>query len=210
MIYVVSGQDAMRHSALMEQVHRLQREVFAAGPRGDDPVHAANFELACFHPDVIHQICVRDGQVAGYQRLTWLVEAKLDFDASSDLGQLRVWEPNAYWLTRQCIAPAFDGANGGAISVEGEFVAGLVEWGLACRLKKAVVEWEPVWILRALQLRFLVNLVGFRSTGNRQTVVAVLEFNRSTLQAIREYRKHWIPVISLLGGEDEEHTALVV
>lgn len=210
MIFVVSGQDAIRHSALMEQVYRLQREVFANGPGRDDLVHAASFELACFDPDAIHQICMRGGRVAGYQRMMWLAETDLDLDAPFDLGQLRACEPNAYWLTRQCVAPALYGAHGGAASVEGEFVAGLVEWGLACRLKKAVVEWEPAWILRALQLRFLVNVVGFRSRGNRQTVVAVLEFNRSTLQAIREYRNHRIPVISLLGEEDEDRTTLVV
>ena len=200
MIFVVSGQDAIRHSALMEQVYRLQREAFADGPGRDDLVHAASFELACFNPDVIHQICVRDGKVAGYQRMMWL-------DAPFDLGQFRVWEPNAYWLTRQCVAPAFCGSHGGPASVEGELVAGLVEWALACRLKRAVVEWEPAWILRASQLRFLVNVVGFRSRGNRQTVVAVLEFNRSTLQAIREYRNHRLPVISLLGENDGDRTA---
>ncbi len=79
----------------MEQVYRLKREVFAGGPGRDDPAHAASFELACFNPDVIHQICVRDGRVAGYQRLMWLAEPNFDFDVPSDPGQFRVWEPNA-------------------------------------------------------------------------------------------------------------------
>jgi len=38
----------------------------------------------------------------------------------------------------------------------------------------------------------------------------LLEFNRSTLQAIRDYRKHWIPVIKFLGEHQEERFAMAV
>ena len=96
-------------------------------------------------------------------------------------------------------------------SVGNELMAGGVESGLACGVKRIVTKIETIWVLRWLQLKFLVRPLGFETKISKQQIVATsLEFNRATLQSIHDYQKHWLPVVSFLGEHEEKHMAMAV
>ncbi len=213
MIYIVSGQDSRRYPALMEQVYRLRHQVFVEELGWSDLASPDGLERDQFdRPDAIHQICVRDGKVAGYQRMLPTVEPHLLSDVFPNLceGPLPCGL-DTYELSRYCVAPGYREGRRGLGSVGSELIAGGIEWGLACGVNKVVTEGETIWVLRWLQLKFLVRPLGFETKiGTQQIVAAMLEFNRSTLQAVREYRKQWTPVTTYLGELEEQHMAIAV
>ncbi len=213
MIYVVSGRDAERYPALMEQVHQLRHQVFVEELGWSDLASADGLERDQFdRPDAVHHICVRDNRVAGYQRMLPTVKPHLLSDVFPKLceGPLPR-DLDTYELSRYCVAPGFREGRRGVSSVGSELMAGGVEWGLACGVKRVVTEVETIWVLRWLQLKFLVRPLGFETKIGKQQIVATsLEFNRATLQSIRDYRKHWLPVVSFLGEHEEERMAMAV
>jgi acyl-homoserine lactone synthase len=210
MIYIVFGQDSKQYPALMEQVHRLRHQVFVEELGWNDLASADGLERDQFdRPDTVHQICVRDGKVAGYQRMLPTVKPHLLSDVYPELCEGPLPRGlDIYEMTRYCVAPGYREGRRGVGSVGSELMAGGVEWALACRVKKVVTQIEAIWVLRWLQLKFLVRPLGFETQiGNQRIVATVLEFNWATLQAIREYRKHWTPVVSFLGEHEEERYA---
>jgi len=213
MIYVVSGQDAAHYPALMEQVHRLRHQVFVDELGWSDLASPDGLERDQFdRPDAVHHICVREGKVVGYQRMLPTVEPHLLSDVFPELCQGPLPRGlDTYELTRYCVAPAYREGRRGVSSVGSELMAGFVEWGLACRVNKVIIEFETIWVLRALQLKFLVRPLGFETQiGKQQIVATLLEFNRATLQALRDYRKHWTSVVTFLGEHEGEHMAMAV
>ena len=213
MIYIVSGQDAHRYPARMEQVCRLRHKVFVEELGWSDLARADGLERDQFdRADAIHQICIRDGEVAGYQRMLPTVKPHLLSDVFPELCEGPLPRGlDTFELTRYCVAPSYREGRRGVSSVGSELMAGFVEWGLACRVNKVIIEFETIWVLRALQLKFLVRPLGFETKiGNQRIVATLLQFNRATLQAVREYRKHWAPVISFLGEHREEGMAMAV
>lgn len=158
--------------------------------------------------DVVHQICARDGKVAGYQHLLPLTVGSTP-DIVSSLRHKPLLRGDAISvLTHYGVASVFAGQ--GPSSVESELMAGFVEWGLLCGVRKIVIACDLVWLLRASYLEFSIQLLGFETMlENQQLAVALLKFNRHTLQAIRNYRQCCVPVMSLL-GETEEKSALMI
>lgn len=213
MIYIISGQDLQHYPALMEQVQRLRHQVFVEELGWSDLTRPDGLERDQFdRPDAVHQICMRDGEVAGYQRMLPTVKPHLLSDVFPNLCEGALPRGlDTYELTRYCVAPSYREGRRGVSSVGSELMAGGVEWGLACGVGKVVAEVEPIWVLRWLQLKFLVQPLGFETKiGNQRIVATLLQFNRATLDAIREYRKHWMPVVEFLGEYQEERMAMAV
>ncbi len=213
MIFVLSGQDAARYSALMEQVYRLRHRGFVEELGWKDLVSAQGLERDQFErPDAIHQICVRGGNVAGYQRMLPTVGPYVPSDDYPRLCEGPIPRGlDIYEMTHYCAAPACRKEACSTCAAGSELIAGFVEWGLACKVGKVIVEFEADWMLRALQLKFQVQPLGAEATiGDRRLLPAVLGFDRATLQAIRDYRKHWTPVVSFLGEHKGRGTPTAV
>ena len=63
-------------------------------------------------------------------------------------------------------------------------------------IDKVIIEFEPMWVLRALQLHFLATPLGYQRTyGSQQVVATLLGFDQRTLEVVRERRKHFAPVL---------------
>ena len=211
MIYVVSGQDTARYTALMEQVYKLRYRVSAEELGWGDPASVQGLERdQDERPDAVHHICVRDGTVAGYQCLLPTVGPQVQAGDFPGEGQ----EPlprglDTYQLTRYCVAPACSERSCSTCGAASELIAGFVEWGLACRVDKIIVAFKTYWLRRALQLKFKVRpLCAGNKSGNH--LPALLEFNPATLQAIRDYRGHANPVVSFLGEHEAKRPLMTV
>jgi acyl-homoserine lactone synthase len=212
MIYIVSGQDATRYSTLMEQVYRLRYRVSAEEFGWGDLATAQGLERDQEErPDAVHHICVRNGTVVGYQCLLPTVGPHVVQAGSlSKQGQRQIPRGlDIFELAQYCVLPACREGGCGTCEAASELVAGLAEWGLACRVGKVIITFEPHWLLRALQLKFQAQPL-FTVCKNANLVPVLLEFDAATLQAIRDYRNHQAPVISFLGEHEGKRAAMTV
>jgi acyl-homoserine lactone synthase len=213
MIYVINGSDTHHFPSLMNQVHRLRHEVFV-GELGwkdlasDDGLETDDFD----HDDAVHHICVRNDKVAGYQRMLPTVLPHLLSDVFPELCVGRSPRgPDIFELTRYCVAPAYREGRRGVSSVGSELMAGFVEWGLHAGVDNVIIEFETMWVLRALQLKFLVHPLGFETQIGKQKIVATkLSFNEETLKTLRDYRGHANPVIQYIGEFEAEQIPVAV
>ena len=93
--------------------------------------------------------------------------------------------------------PAYRDGRRGVSTVGTELIAGFVEWGLKRDVNQVIIEFEPMWVLRALQLHFLATPLGYQRTyGNQQVVATLLTFNEHTLDVVRSRRNHFAPVLA--------------
>lgn len=207
MLYVLSGKDTKHFPRLMDQVYKLRYDVFVKEMGWHDLERGDQREIDQFdYPEAIHHICVRDNKVAGYQRMLPSTMPNLLSDIFPNLcvGQ-RPIGPDVYELTRYCVAPAFREGRRGLSSVGSELMAGCVEWGLENGVDKVVIEFETIWVLRLLQLKFLTRPLGYETQIGRQNIVATeLTFDGRTLDAIRAYRGNPQCVTSYIGEREAE------
>jgi acyl-homoserine lactone synthase len=213
MLYVVSGHDASNYPSLMDQVHCLRHKVFVEELGWTDLESPDGRERDQFdRPDAIHHICVQDDKVVGYQRMLPTVRPHLLSDVFPELCDGPSPRAlNTYELTRYCVAPTHREGRRGVSTVGSELMAGFVEWGLACQVNNVIIEFETIWVLRSLQLKFFVRPLGLETQIGKQKIVATqLTFNDSTLRAIRDYRQYWDPVVTYLGELEVEPMAIAV
>jgi acyl-homoserine lactone synthase len=213
MMYVLSGAEAHLYRGLMDQVYRLRHDVFVKEMGWDDLHRDDGLEIDQFDSaDAVHHICVRDDKVVGYQRMLPTVKPHL----LSELFPYLCEGPlprsaSTFELTRYCVAPAHREGRRGVSSVGSELMAGFVEWGLDCGVSKVIIEFETIWVLRALQLKFLVRPLGHETQIGRQRIVATeLTFDAATLRAIRQYRAFHGPVSHYIGRVEAEVLAEAV
>lgn len=183
---------------LWEAVHRLRHDIFVEEMGWDDIRRRNRLEIDQFdHDEAVHHIALRDGQIAGYQRMLPTTRPFLLSEVLTDLCEGPPPSGPAIWeLTRYAVAPSYRDGRRGVSSVGSELIAGFVEWGLQSGVNQVIIEFEPMWVLRALQLKFLARPLGYQRTYGRQQVVAtLLTFNANTLDVVRSYRGSTLPVL---------------
>lgn len=199
MLYALTTAELMQRPDLWEAVYRLRHRIFVEEMGWEDLNRADGLEIDQFdHDEAVHHIVIRDGELAGYQRMLpttrphLLTEVLTDlFEGSPPSG------PNVWELTRYAVAHEYRDGRRGVSTVGSELIAGFVEWGLPRGINQVIIEFEPMWVLRALQLQFLARPLGYQRTYGRQQVVAtLLTFNEHTLEVVRNKRAHHAPVLS--------------
>ena len=199
MLYALTTEELMQRPDLWEAVHRLRHRIFVEEMGWRDIDRGDGLEIDQFdHEEAVHHVVIRNGEVAGYQRMLPTTRPHLLTEVLTDLF---VDEPpsgeNVWELTRYAVAPGFRDGRRGVSTVGTELIAGFVEWGLPRGVNQVIIEFEPMWVLRALQLHFLARPLGYQRTYGRQQVVAtLLTFNERTLEVVRERRAHHAPVLS--------------
>ncbi len=199
-MYALTTSQLMERPDLWRAVHKLRYEVFVEEMGWEALRRADQLEIDQFdHDEAIHHLVVRNGELVGYQRMLpttrphLLTEVLQDLYVGTPPSGRDVWE-----LTRYAVAKGYRDGRRGVSTVGSELIAGFVEWGLSCGVDKVIIEFEPMWVLRALQLRFLATPLGYQRTYGRQEVVAtLLTFNEATLQVVRERRAHFAPVLRI-------------
>jgi acyl-homoserine lactone synthase len=68
-------------------------------------------------------------------------------------------------------------------------LSAIVEWGIASGISKIIIEMNPIWLLRLVQLHFKVTPLGIPQQVGKDSVVAVTAaFDNRTLRRLREIR----------------------
>ena len=212
MITIISGADAHNHPAIFEQVHALRHRVFVEemgweALRSSDGLEIDEFDT----PYAIHHVAIRDGKVAGYQRMLPTIRPHL---LSQDLNYLCAERaptgPGVWEVTRYCVAPAFREGRRAVGIVGSELLAATVEWATASNVTRLLYAFETSWIARAVQLGFRVRSLGFPRKVENQTVVAAeLIYGPDTLSTIQHYRNHFDSVIEFAGSLAHEPLSAV-
>jgi acyl-homoserine lactone synthase len=164
MIVVLRGHAPSNLSRLMDQAFRLRHRVFVGelgwkGLRSDDGRERDQFD----HDQAVHHLCIHDGNLVGYQRLLPTTAPHLLTDVLSDLCEGPVPSgSNIYEWTRNCVAPEWRDSATGMSRFSFELTAGVVEWGLQSGVDCVTVEYDPHFLLRALQMQFLVRPLGYQ------------------------------------------------
>lgn len=202
MIIAVSGADQAEFPHLFEQSSRLRHQVFVEEMGWEDLRRADGREFDQFDDEhAVHHFCVRDGAVVGYQRMLPTTRPNLLSSVFPELcegtppSSDRIWE-----LTRYCVATEHRDGRRGVSTAGSELIAGFVEWGMSSGIDNVIIEFEPMWVLRAMQLQFLARPLGFqRKIGNQQIVATQVTFGQRTIDAIRAFRGAHAPVLELWG-----------
>ncbi|MEO9612910.1 MAG: acyl-homoserine-lactone synthase [Nitratireductor sp.] len=206
MIYALTTNELAARPDLWDEVRRLRHKIFVEEMGWDDLRSPDSRESDQFdHDEAVHHLCMRNGRLAGYQRMLPTTRPHLLTDVLSDLCEGEgPHGPNVFELTRYAVAHAHRDGRRGVSTVGSELIAGFVEWGLERGVDQVIIEFEPMWVLRALQLNFLARPLGYQRTYGRQQVVAtLLTFNEQTLDVVRNRRSHHAPVLSRGMPEDE-------
>lgn len=198
MFYALTTSQLMNQTRLWRSVHQLRHQIFVEEMGWQDLARSDGLEIDQFdHDEAIHHLVVRNGELAGYQRMLPTTRPHLLTHVLTDLCEgASPKGPDIYELTRYAVAPAYRDGRRGVSTVGTELIAGFVEWGLEIGVDKVIIEFEPMWVLRALQLHFRATPLGYQRTYGRQQVVAtLLQFNQETLETVRKRRNHHQPVL---------------
>ena len=175
----------------MDRVFRFRHEVFVEEKGWEDLRRADGRELDQFDDaHAIHQVCLRDEAIVGYQRLLPTMRPHLLTEVLGDLCHRKPPRgPRIFEWTRFCVAPNHRELRPRANGPFLELAQGVVEWGLMQRVDTVtvVIDWRLMVV--AMQLHFFVRPLGFPKRVGRDEVVALrMSFNRETLAAIQAAR----------------------
>ena len=201
MIYVLHGEDTHKYPDLMDEVYRLRHRVFVDEMGWSDLYSPDGRETDQFdRPDAVHHICMRDDRVVGYQRMLPTLRPTLLSELFPHLCEGPIPRSHdCYELTRYAVDPAYREGRRSVGSVGTELIAGWVEWGLNCGVDKTIIEFDRMWVLRALELKFLVRPLGYLTKIENQNIVATqVTYNAETLATVREFGGFKQPVTEML------------
>lgn len=199
MLYALSTSELMDRPDLWQAVHALRHRIFVEEMGWEDLRRADGLEIDQFdHDEAVHHLVMRNGELAGYQRMLPTTRPHLLTEVLTDLYEgTPPSGANVFELTRYAVAPSHREGRWGMSSVGSELVAGFIEWGMTRGIDQVIIEFDPSWVLRALQLQFLARPLGYQRTYGRQQVVAtLLTFDDNTLRVVREKRNHHAPVLT--------------
>lgn len=177
--------------AELEEAFRLRHEVFVEEKGWHDLARPDKREIDQFDDEnAVHMVCKRDGKVVGYQRMLPTTKPHLLSTVLSDLCEgerpagANIWE----W-TRYCVAKPHRERGRKLSPVANELLSGIIEWGMIAGVNHIIIEMEPIWLLRLVQLNFMVTPLGIpRQIDGEDVVAVVAHFDRRTLKMLRAMR----------------------
>jgi N-acyl-L-homoserine lactone synthetase len=186
----------------MKDAYQLRHRVFAEKLGQSSLAEAEGQERDQFErPDAVHLIATRCGRVAGYACLMPTVGSRFEAREAGRSGALAPRGLDTYTLGHFCAAQPCQTGGCETCQAGSELVAGIVEWGLACKVSKIVAEIDTYWLQRAQEFQFRAQALGPAEADGR-IGATLLEFGPQTLETIRSHRKHWEPVLSYRGEHE--------
>ncbi len=192
MIHIVTAQNYDHYRAEMDQAFRLRHRVFVTEMGWHDLAKSDGREIDQFDDEhAVHMLYLEEGKVLGYQRFLASTRPHLLSDVMPQLCEgdrpvgAHIWE----W-TRFCV-PSDRRDRGRAVCpITNRLLIAAVEWGLECGISKFIIQTNPTWIVRMIQLHFQPAPLGLPCTIDGQDIIAVtVTFNDRTLKRLREMRE---------------------
>ncbi|WP_309085893.1 acyl-homoserine-lactone synthase [Chelativorans sp.] len=191
MLHIVTKENFVAYGGLMDQAYRLRHSVFVEEKDWSDLRTEDGRERDRFDTDLaVHMLYVWESRVIGYQRMLPSLRPHILSDVLPQLcdGELpsgpHIWE----W-TRYCVEPAHRERGRILSPVANVLLSGIVEWGLATGVTTIIIEMNPLWLLRLVQLHFKVTPLGIPQViGGEETIAVTAEFDERTLERLREVR----------------------
>ncbi|MGJ3261735.1 MAG: acyl-homoserine-lactone synthase [Salinarimonas sp.] len=191
MIYIVTAENQHLFEDAMEQAYHLRHRVFVDEMKWEDLRSADEREIDQFDDaHAVHMLYIVEGRVLGYQRMLPTTRPHLLSEVLPQLCEVEppvgseVWE----W-TRYCVDSGHRERGRKLSPVANALLSGIVEWGLASGVSSIIIEMNPLWLLRLVQLHFRTTPLGLPQPVGAEDVVAVqAAFDKRTLWRLREMR----------------------
>ena len=191
MIHIVTAENIGAYQCEMEQAYRLRHNVFVDEMGWEDLRKPDGREIDQFDDGrALHMLYIEDDRVLGYQRMLPSMRPHLLTEVLPHLCEgdfpvgPHIWEWTRYCVTRE------HRDRGRILSPAGNLLlSSIVEWGLASGVGKIIIEMNPLWLLRLVQLNFRVTPLGLPQQIGKDLIIAVTAaFDRRTLQKLQEMR----------------------
>lgn len=191
MLLIVTAQNAAKHQTELDQAFRLRHKVFVEEKGWTDLKREDRREIDRFDDEhAVHMLVIAENRVVGYQRMLPSTQPHLLSEVLSDLceGPRPVGE-NIWEWTRYCVEPQHRERGRMLSPVANALLSSIVEWGLATNIDTIIIEMNPLWLLRLVQLHFRVTPLGLpKVIGGEETIAVTASFDERTLQRLRETR----------------------
>jgi acyl-homoserine lactone synthase len=198
MIEIVTAENRTQYADELEQAYRLRHTVFVDEMKWEALRKPDGRETDQFDDErALHMLYVREGTVLGYQRMLPTIRPHLLSDVMPQLcdGERPVGYDIWEW-TRYCVARPHRERGRSLSPIANELLSAIVEWGLSSGVDKIIIEMDPIWLLRLVQLYFRVTPLGLPKTmGSSDIVAVVAAFDQRTLERLREMRGDRSPVL---------------
>lgn len=191
MIHIVSPDNKYLYENEMEQAYRLRHRVFVEEKKWTDLSKPDGREIDQFDNEhAVHMLYLEEGKVLGYQRMLPSTRPHLLSDILPHLCEdvppvgEHIWE----W-TRYCVEPAHRERGRTLSPVANMLLSGIVEWGLQSGVNTIIIQMNPLWLLRLVQLHFRVMPLGLpQRVGDEDVVAVTASFDRRTLARLQDMR----------------------
>lgn len=191
MLHIITSQTAEFFQAEMNDAFRLRHRVFAEEKgwtdlRRDDGLETDRFD----DEHAVHMLYLEADRVIGYQRMLPTIRPHLLSDVMPELCECeRPVGPNIWEWTRYCVEQGHRERGRMLSPVANALLSGIVEWGLDTGVDTIVIEMNPLWLLRLVQLHFRVTPLGLpRLIKGEETVAVTACFDKRTLDRLLETR----------------------
>ncbi len=192
MIHIVTPENAHLYREEMEQAYRLRHRVFVDEMKWTDLTKPDGREIDQFDDGhAVHMLYIdSEGKVLGYQRMLPSTRPHLLSDVLPQLCEdERPVGPHIWEWTRYCVEPAHRERGRTLSPVANALLSGIVEWGLESGVNTIIIEMNPLWLLRLVQLYFRTIPLGLpQPIGGQDTVAVTAAFDRRTLARLQEMR----------------------
>jgi acyl-homoserine lactone synthase len=199
MIHIVTPENRHLFRDEMEQPYRLRHRVFVEEMKWTDLAKDDGMEVDQFDNEhAVHMLYIDDGKVLGYQRMLPSTRPHLLSDVLPQLCEderpvgAHIWE----W-TRYCVEPAHRERGRALSPVANALLSGIVEWGLESGITTIIIEMNPLWLLRLVQLYFRTVPLGLpQKIGDGDVLAVTATFDRRTLARLQEMRGNQLRVLA--------------
>jgi acyl-homoserine lactone synthase len=192
MLHIVTASNASAYKVKMQEALRLRHRVFVEEKKWTELDRGDGLELDQFDTaDAVHMLYMdRSGAVLGYQRMLPSTKPHLLSEVMPSLcdGERPVG-PHIWEWTRYAVDKDHRDRGRMLSPVGLALLTGIVEWGLETGANTIIIQMNPLWLLRLVQMRFKTTPLGFPQEFSGEATIAITaEFNRTTLAFLHELR----------------------
>ncbi|MGA2053964.1 MAG: acyl-homoserine-lactone synthase [Bradyrhizobium sp.] len=190
-IHIVAAENISSYAEAMEQAYRLRHTVFVEEMGWNNLRRPDGREMDQFDDGrALHMLYLDGDRLVGYQRMLPSMRPHLLSSVMPHLcdGDFPVG-PHIWEWTRYCVTKDHRDRGRLLSPVGNLLLSAIVEWGLENGVSKIIIEMNPIWLLRLVQLHFRVTPLGIPREDGKDSIVAVTAaFDARTLARLRQVR----------------------